>query len=155
MNTPKAIIVVGVLIALSVAVAIMVTNRYHVSQPFSPLMFTRFDRMLGRVEVCSSYYDATTYCGDALNLRSKEDADREQDYERQKLINYGYKQEDIEKWPENVLDGARNIIRNGGDKVALDKWINEKVPTKSLTTTGAAAGGGCTGWQLGGCKPYQ
>jgi hypothetical protein len=64
------IALVGVLIAVSVGGAILVTNRYQVSQPFNPFMFTRLDRWTGKVETCSSIYDNTTYCGHALSQRN-------------------------------------------------------------------------------------
>ena len=41
---------VGVLIAVSVSAVILITNRYQVSQPFTPRVFTRFDRWTGKVE---------------------------------------------------------------------------------------------------------
>jgi hypothetical protein len=130
MSTPKAIIAMGVLIALSAGGAIMLTNRYQVSQPFDPRMFTRFDRWFGRVEICSSYYDETTYCGAALSRRTQEGVDAANEAEYQKFLEYGYTQAQIANWPPHVLDVARNIVGNGGDKAALDNWIHKELSSK-------------------------
>lgn len=116
----------GLLTAVSVGATILITNRYQVSQPFTPSMFTRFDRWSGRVEVCSSVYDNTTYCGNALSRRNHAALDAEHEAEYQALLRYGYTQEQIDRWSPNVLDTARNIVGNGGDKAMLDNLIHEE-----------------------------
>jgi hypothetical protein len=125
MKTNTVIFAVGALIALSVGSAIMLTNHYQVSQPFTPTMFTRLDRWTGRVERCSSMYDEKTYCGSDLERRIKEAIDAEHAAEYQKFLSYGYTPKEIEGWPQNKLDGARNIVSNGGDNATLDTWIHE------------------------------
>lgn len=121
----QIIVAVGVLIAVSVGAAILITNRYQVSQPFTPSMFTRFDRWTGKVELCSSIYDDTTYCGRALSQRNKTALNSEHEAEHQAFLKYGYTQDQIDHWPPIVLEMARNIVGNGGDKAALDSMICE------------------------------
>lgn len=123
MSIKQIIFAVGVLMAVSVGAAILITNRYQVSQPFTPRMFTRFDRWTGNVEICSSTYDNTTYCGDALSQRINTALDVEHEAEHQAFLKYGYTQDQIDHWPPNVLDMARNIVGNGGGKAALDSMI--------------------------------
>jgi hypothetical protein len=130
MSIQKVTIAMGVLIALSSGGAIMLTNRYQVSEPFEPAMFTRFDGWTGHAEVCSSYYDERTYCALALKRRIQQELDAEHEAAYQKFLAYGHTQEEIERWPAHVLDGARNIVLNGGSKDTLDKWIHEKAPSE-------------------------
>jgi len=126
----KVIFAVGVLIAISVGSAIMLTNHYEVAQPFNPMMFSRLNRWTGHVELCSSIYDQTTYCGPAMYQRNEKALAEEHAAENQKFLSYGYTQEEIESWPAHVLDGARNIVGNGGIKETLDEWIHKNTPTK-------------------------
>jgi hypothetical protein len=66
MRADHAIFISGALIAMSAGGALMVIDRYEVSQPFNPMMFNRFDLWTGRVERCSSFYNNRTYCGSNL-----------------------------------------------------------------------------------------
>jgi hypothetical protein len=130
----KAIFGVGVMIAVSVGSAIMLTNHYEVQQPFNPALFSRFNRWTGSAELCSSRYDDRTYCGQALVQRSQKAVDDSYAAAHQKFLDYGYNQEEIESWPANVLDAARNIVGNGGNKdevvKMIDEWKRRNTPTK-------------------------
>jgi hypothetical protein len=72
MTTQNIIVAMAIVIALSVGGAIMITNHYEVSQPFNPLVFSRFDRWTGTVELCSSSHDNTTYCAVTVEQLSRE-----------------------------------------------------------------------------------
>jgi hypothetical protein len=126
LSMKRIIVVIGLLIAVSAGAAILITNRYQVSEPFRPSMFTRFNRWTGKVEQCSSIYDDTTYCGSALSQRIQTALNAEHEAEHQTFLRYGYTQEQIDRWPPNVLDKARNIVGNGGDKAMLDDMIHEE-----------------------------
>jgi hypothetical protein len=129
-SVQKLILAMGVLIAASVGSAIMLTNHYEVEQPFNPALFSRFNRWTGDAELCSSRYDERTNCGQALIQRIQKALDDEHAVEYKILLSYGYSQEEIESWPPFVLDGARNIVGNGGNKDTLDKWVHDKVQAK-------------------------
>ncbi len=124
MRNSHAIIVAGALLAVCSGGAIMWTNRYQIDQPFEPLLFRRYDRWTGRVEICSSYYDNKTYCGEELTRRTDEAVRAQHTYANEKFLSWGYSQDEINRWPQNVLDGARNMVANsGGSKAALDDWL--------------------------------
>src|SRR5271156_1805833 len=114
MRDYQAILIAGALIAVCSGGAILWTNRYQIDQPFEPLMFKRYDRWTGRVELCSSLYDEKTYCGDELVRRSDEAVRAAHAYANEKFRSWGYSQDEINGWPEHVLDGARNMVANNG-----------------------------------------
>lgn len=64
-----AILFSGVLIAIWSGVGIVWTSRYQIVEPFEPLLFKRYDRLTGRVELCSLIIDKQTYCGADLGRR--------------------------------------------------------------------------------------
>jgi hypothetical protein len=123
MRTYQAIIVAGFLIAIASGGAILLINRYEVSQPFEPSLYNRFDRWTGRVELCSSYYDGKTYCGLELSGRVDEAVNAEKLVANQKFLSLGYSQEEINNWPKSVQDGARNIVGNGGSMSSLAEYL--------------------------------
>jgi hypothetical protein len=126
MRTNQAIIVVGLLVAIAAGGAIMLINRYEVGQPFDPMMFNRFDRWTGRAEICSSFYDEKTYCGRDLKRRAQEGVEALHLAANKKFLSLGYTQEEIERWPANVLDGARNIVGNGGSEEHLNEFLQSQ-----------------------------
>jgi hypothetical protein len=125
LRTYQAIIIAGALIAISSGGAIMFINRYEVAQPFTPQLFNRFDRWTGRVELCSSFYDEKTYCGSELRRVADEAANAEHLAANKTFLSLGYTQEEIDRWPAHVLDGARNIVGNGGTKAHLIEFLKE------------------------------
>jgi hypothetical protein len=126
MRTYQAIIVAGALIAISSGGAIMLTNRYEVSQPFEPSLFKRLDRWTGRVELCSSLYDEKTYCGSELSRRADEAVKADHVSANNIFLSFGYTQEEIDRWPTYELGLARNLVMNGGSKADLAKFWNER-----------------------------
>jgi hypothetical protein len=122
-RTYQAILIAGILIAISSGGAILFVNRYEVGQPFDPTLFNRFDRWTGRVEVCSSIYDDKTYCGVELNRRANEAVNAAHLAANKTFLRLGYTQEEIDRWPESVLDGARNIVGNGGSVSTLTDYL--------------------------------
>jgi hypothetical protein len=125
MRTHQAIIIAGILIAVSSGGAILLINRYEVSQPFDPKLFNRFDRWTGRAELCSSYYDEKTYCGPDLRRRVDEAANAAHLLANNTFLSLGYTQEEINGWPTAVLEGARNIVGNGGSKSNLAEFLKD------------------------------
>jgi hypothetical protein len=123
MRTHQAIIIAGILIAVLSGGAILLINRYEVSQPFDPKLFNRFDRWTGRAELCSSYYDEKTYCGPDLRRRVDEAANAAHLLANSTFLSLGYTQEEINGWPNAVLEGARNIVGNGGSKSNLAEFL--------------------------------
>jgi hypothetical protein len=126
MRTYQAINVGGILIAISSGGAIVLINRYEVSQPFDPSLFNRFDRWTGRVELCSSIYDNKTYCGSELNRRNDEAVNVQYRAANDVFLNLGYTQEEINNWPKFVLEGARNIVGNGGSQSAVSNFLKDQ-----------------------------
>jgi hypothetical protein len=125
MRNYRAILIAGALVAICSGGAIMWTNRYQIDQPFQSLLFKRYDRWTGRVEFCSSFYDNKTYCGEDLARRKDEGRRALYGYANEKFLSWGYSQDQINRWPQNVLDGARKMVANsGGSKAALDDWLN-------------------------------
>ena len=98
----QAILIAGILIAISSGTAILLINRYEVSQPFDPKLFYRFDRWTSRVELCSSFYDEKTYCGSELNRRVNEAVNAEHVAANKTFLRLGYTKEEIDRWPESV-----------------------------------------------------
>jgi hypothetical protein len=126
MRVSLAILVSGLLIAFCSGGAILWTNRYQIDQPFEPTLFKRYDRWTGRIELCSSYYDERTYCGTELSRRADEGVRAEHAYANKKFLSWGYSQEQIDSWPEHVLQGARNSVGNGGGSAeSLKKWLKD------------------------------
>ena len=123
MRTHQAIIIAGILIAISCGGAILLVNRYEVSQPFDPALFNRFDRWTGRVELCSSLYDSKTYCGSEFARRNDEAVKATHSAANKTLLSLGYAQEEINSWPPSVLEGARNIVGNGGNMSTLADFL--------------------------------
>ena len=125
----KAIASVGILTAVVLSAAYMLTNRYQVAEPFDPNLFNRFDRWTSRVEACSSMYDGRTYCGEELDRRLEQAITAEHEAADRKLNAYGYTQLQIAGWPRSVADGARNIVRNNGTKDEIEEWLRRKAPS--------------------------
>jgi hypothetical protein len=70
------------------------------------------------------YYDNKTYCGEELTRRSDEAIGAQYAHANEKFLSWGYSQDEIDHWPQSVLDGARNMVANsGGSKAALDDWL--------------------------------
>ena len=126
MRTHQAIIIAGILIAVSSGSAILIINRYQVSQPFDPQLFNRFDRWTGQVELCSSIYEDKTYCGSELKQRLDEGVKAEHLVANSTFLSLGYTQEEIDRWPNYVLEGARNIVGNGGSVSTLADFLKDK-----------------------------
>ena len=126
MRSYHAIIVAGLLIAISSGGAIMFVNRYEVSQPFDPNLFKRFDRWTGRVELCSSHYDEKTYCGSELSRRADESVKADHVTANNIFLSFGYTQEEINHWPDYQLGLARNLVLNGGSKADMAKFWNDQ-----------------------------
>jgi hypothetical protein len=64
--------------------------------------------------MCSSYYDERTYCGKDLISRADEAVRAEHAFANEMFLSWGYSQDEINHWPQHVLDGARNMVGNGG-----------------------------------------
>jgi hypothetical protein len=126
MRSYHAIIVAGVLIAISSGGAIMLVNRYEVSQPFDQNFFKRLDRWTGRVELCSSLYDEKTYCGSELSRRADEAVKADYVAANNIFLSFGYTQEEINRWPDNQLGLARNLILNGGSKADMARFWKDQ-----------------------------
>lgn len=125
MRTYQAILLAGAVIAVCSSSAILWAERYQINQPFEPMLFKRYDRWTGRVELCSSSYDQTTYCGTELVVKSDGAVRALHASANRKFLASGYSQEEISRWSPNVLEGARNIVRNGGSEGTLKEFVRQ------------------------------
>jgi hypothetical protein len=121
MRTYQALIIAGTLVAISATTAII--TRYEVTQPFNPVMFTRYDRWTGRVEMCSSLYDNKTYCGSDMLRRAEAAVDMQHVAANKRFLSLGYSQEEIDHWSRD-LDRARNMAGNGSSDEAIRRFIS-------------------------------
>lgn len=125
MRIYQAIIVAGLLIGVSTGGVFAWMYRYDVAHPFNLMMFQRYDRWTGRVELCSTMFDQDTYCGPALKRRADEAVQVRYTSANIVFRTLGYSQEQIDHWPQSVLEQARNIVGNGGGNSDVAKFLQE------------------------------